>query len=77
MNMDEFYDAIAPVFNAIGHTILTFDFNEKSGEFISVDYYIKDDVEYTVVVRRDGTVVYGFIDGPDFNEIGTLGKIMP
>ena len=77
MNMDEFYNAIEPIFNNLKHPILTFNFNEKTNEFISIDYYVKDDEEYTVVVRKNGSVVYGFVDGPAFNEVGILGKIRP
>lgn len=75
MNMDAFYTAIEPVFNKLKHPMIGFEYNSKTKEHISTEFYTVNDVDYTVVVRKNGSVVYGFIDGPDFNEVGTLGTL--
>lgn len=74
MIMEDFYVAITPVFTAANHPVIEFTFNEQTNEFVSTEKFIKDDnTEYIVVVKNDGRVVYGFTDGLDFVEKGTLG----
>lgn len=75
MNLEEFYYAIEPLFQKLKHPVLEFEFNENTNEHISVEPYIVDNIEYTIVVRKDGLVVYGIVDGAKFNEVGTLGKL--
>ena len=73
MIMEDFYVAITPVFMAANHPVIEFTFNEQTNEFVSTKKFIKDDNKYIVVVKNDGRVVYGFTDGLDFVEKGTLG----
>lgn len=75
MTIDELYEKIKPIFNAINYPVPGFDFIQETGDFVSNEYYTKDDVDYIVLVNPAGKVAYGLTDGVVFTECGILGYI--
>lgn len=73
--MEDFYRKIEPVFNNLKLQIPEFEYFEKTNEYISIDGYLKDGIDYTILVKNDGQIVYGTLDGSKFYEYGILGFI--
>lgn len=73
--MEKFYEAIGDLFSKLKYPIPEFEYCKETEEYVSVDYISFNDTEYTVVVRKNGTVVYGITDGAEFMEDGVLGQI--
>ena len=73
--MEKFYNEIQPVFERLKQPIPEFIYNEDTKEYIAIDGYTKDNYDYTIIVREDGQVVYGMVEGNKFYEEDTLGYI--
>ena len=75
LNPDVIYEKVKPIFEAIKHPVLDFKYNSDLDQYISTDSYNKNDMNYIVIIKNDGSVVYGDTDGVDFFEEGIIGKI--
>lgn len=73
--MEAFYCAIEPIMWQYQFPIVPFVHNKETGEYFSYEDVLINGTEYTILVKKDGAVVYGIITGPDFQEFGSLGKI--
>lgn len=76
MNMEKFYEKIGAIFEELHLLTTEFRYNPKTLEYYSVETVVLDDgFDYTIIVKEDGRVLYGEVDGNDFYEEGVLGYI--
>lgn len=74
-------EAVKPFFDKLGIDEMDFNYNEKTGKFVSTEAFSYDDddpLPYFVVIRvynNAGTVVIGTSDGLKFAETEVLGQI--
>ena len=73
--MEKFYSNIQEIFDRIKQPVPEFTYDEKTREYIAVDGYNLNGYDYTVVVKDNGHVVFGLVEGNTFFEENTLGYI--
>ena len=74
---DNFYEKIGHIFTDRYLPIPEFHYIKEIKSYIAIRAFIldSDNREYDVVVKADGTVVYGDFEGNNFYEVGILGHI--
>lgn len=79
MNMNNFNEAIKPIFDRLNLEVFDFKYNEEKKCLISQDYFMNpndldDPMEYIIIIRlKDGAIISGCTDGLEFFEDQILG----